>query len=72
MKSLNVLNKNWQIGDSRDITEQQLKSAAGSDLYDSYDQTYIMDKLKWKIAGRMANSDGSTIYTLVAVKAADD
>jgi len=73
MKSLNVLNKTWRVGDARDLTDQQLKSAAEADLYDSYDQTYVIDKLKWKIAGRMANPDGSTLYTLVAVKeAADD
>jgi len=68
MKSLNVLNKTWRIGDTRDLTDQQLKSASDADLYDSYDQTYIIDNLKWKVAGRIANSDGSTIYTLIAVK----
>jgi hypothetical protein len=72
MKSLNVLNKSWRIGDTRDLTDQQLKSAAEADLYDSYDQTYVIDNLKWKIAGRMANPDGSTVYTLVAVKEAND
>jgi hypothetical protein len=72
MKSLNVLNKSWRIGDTRDLTDRQLKSAAEDDLYDSYDQTYVIDNMKWKIAGRMANSDGSTAYTLVAVKEAND
>jgi len=72
MKSLNVLNKNWRIGDTRELTDQQLKTAAESDFYDSYDQTYVIDNLKWKIAGRMANRDGSTLYTLVAVKEATD
>jgi len=71
MKSLNVLNKSWRPGDNREVTEDQLKSAANADLYDSYDQTYILDRLKWKIAGRMANADGSTVYTLVAVKEAE-
>jgi hypothetical protein len=70
MKSLNVLNNQWQLGDNRDLTEQQLKSLGALNLYDSYDQTYLMDDLKWKIAGRIASSDGSTLYTLVAVKAA--
>jgi len=68
MKSLNVLNKTWRIGDTRDLTDQQLKSASDADLYDSYDQTYLIDNLKWKVAGRIANSDGSTIYTLIAVR----
>jgi len=73
MKSLNVLNKTWQIGDNRDLTEDQLKSAAAADLYDSYDQTYVIDKLKWKSSGRAANADGSMVNTLVARKeAADD
>lgn len=72
MKSLNVLNKTWRIGDTRDLTDQQLKSASEADLYDSYDQTYVIDNLKWKIAGRMANADGTTLYTVVAVKAAKD
>jgi hypothetical protein len=68
MKSLNILNKSWRIGDNRELTDQQLKSLGESNLYDSYDQTYVIDGLKWKIAGRMANSDGSTLYTLIAVK----
>ena len=70
MKSLDVLNKTWRIGDNRDLTEQQLKSLRESDVYDSYDQTYVIDNLKWKLAGRVANSDGSTLYTLIAVKGA--
>jgi hypothetical protein len=72
MKSLNILNKSWTIGDSRDLTEDQLKLAVAADLYDSYDQTYVLDELKWKIAGRVAHPDGSTNYTLVAVRRADD
>jgi hypothetical protein len=68
MKSLNVLKKSWRIGDNRELTEQQLKSLGESNLYDSYDQTYVIDRLKWKIAGRIANSDGSTLYTLIAVR----
>ena len=72
MKSLNVLNKSWRIGDNRDLTEDQLESLAEANFYDSYDQTYVIDKLKWKIAGRLANADGSTLYSIVAVKEADD
>ena len=72
MKSLNVLNKSWRIGDNRELTEQQLKSLAEADHYDSYDQTYVIDNLRWKIAGRVANSDGSTLYSLVAAIEADD
>jgi hypothetical protein len=68
MKSLNILNKSWRIGDNRELTDQQLKSLGESNLYDSYDQTYVIDSLKWKIAGRMANSDGSTLYTLIAIR----
>jgi hypothetical protein len=70
LKSLNVLNKSWRIGDNRDLTEEQLKSLGDLNRYDSYDQTYVIDDLKWKIAGRIANADGSTLYTLIAIKAA--
>jgi len=71
-KSLKVLspNRTWRIGDSRDLDELQLRSLEEPDTYDSYDQTYILDGLKWKIAGRMANRDGSTQYTLIAVEGA--
>jgi hypothetical protein len=67
MASLNVLNKNWRIGDTRELTELEIKAIRAEDLYDSYDQTYVLDNFKWKIAHRIANKDGSTLYTLTAV-----
>jgi hypothetical protein len=62
-----VLNKNWKLGDTRELTEHQIKAIMDEDLYDSYDQTYLLDKFKWKVAHRVANIDGSTLYTLTAV-----
>jgi hypothetical protein len=67
MKSLNVLNKSWKIGDTRDVTSVQMDGLVDAGLYDSYDQTYQLDNLKWKVAHRVANPDGSTVYALVAV-----
>jgi hypothetical protein len=67
MKSLNVLNRSWKIGDTRDLTKEQMDGLTDAGLYDSYDQTYELDSLKWKVAHRVANPDGSTIYTLAAV-----
>jgi hypothetical protein len=67
MKSLNILDKTWKLGDTRDVTKDQMDSLVDAGLYDSYDQTYELDNLKWKVAHRVANADGSTIYTLAAV-----
>jgi hypothetical protein len=70
MADLNVLKKDWKIGDTRELTEHQIRAVMDEGMYDSYDQTYLLDKFKWKIAHRVANIDGSTLYTLTAVAAA--
>jgi len=70
MKSLNVLNRTWKIGDTRDLTKDQMDGLADGGFYDSYDQTYEIDALKWKLAHHVANPDGSAIYTLEAVEEA--
>jgi hypothetical protein len=67
MKQLNVLNRSWQIGDTIEVTGEQLEKMT-ADLYDSYDQTYVFDKMKWKLLHHIAHADGSTIYTLAAVE----
>lgn len=68
MKELNVLNKNWKVGDIRDLTGEQVDKLVEDDLYDSYDRTYELDGLKWKIASKIAMQDGSAIYSLEAVE----
>ena len=70
MKSLNELNKTWSVGDTRDLTKDQMDSLVDGGFYDSYDQTYELDHLKWKVAHHVANPDGSAIYTLAAVEEA--
>jgi hypothetical protein len=70
MNPLNVLNRTWKLGDTRDLTDQQLEHLIDEGLYDSYDQTYEIDGLKWKVAHRVAHPDGSTIWTLTAVESA--
>lgn len=68
MKSMNVLNKSWKVGDTREVTEDQMKGLVDRDLYDSYDHMYLVDGLKWKVVHRVVSADGSTIYTLTAVE----
>ncbi|HKV38092.1 MAG TPA: hypothetical protein VJX67_02675 [Blastocatellia bacterium] len=67
MKSLNILTKEWKAGDTREVTQDQLAKMRDADLYDSYDQTYHVDGLKWKIIHKVAMADGSTLYTLEAI-----
>ena len=67
MKSLNVLNKTWKVGDTREVSEDQMDALIDRDLYDSYDQTYELDNLKWKVAHHVAYPDGTATYTLAAV-----
>ncbi|MGH9761066.1 MAG: hypothetical protein ACREAC_09505 [Blastocatellia bacterium] len=68
MKSMNVLNKTWKVGDKREVTEDQMKGLIDLDLYDSYDQTYLIDRLKWKVRHRVVSSDASTAYTMEAIE----
>ena len=68
MKSMNVLNKTWEVGDTREVTEDQIKGLVDRDLYDSYDQTYLIDRLKWKVVHRVVRSEGSAIYTMEAIE----
>lgn len=70
MKPLNVLNRKWKVGDTRDVSEDQLDALADGGVYDSYDQTYEIDGLKWKIVHRVARPDGSTTHTLSAIEEA--
>jgi hypothetical protein len=66
MKSLNVLNQKFAVGDTVDMTREQLDRLIDEGKYDSYDQSYEFSGFKWKVAHRIANADGSTTYTLVA------
>ena len=67
MKRLDVLNKTWRVGDTIEVTKEQMDSLVDAGLYESYDQSYQIGDLKWKVTHRVANPDGSTVYTLTAV-----
>lgn len=69
MKSLNVLNQKFGIGDTVEATREQLDQLTDQGCYDSYDQSYEFNGLRWKVLHRVANADGSTLYTLVAESA---
>jgi hypothetical protein len=71
MKSLKVVNpRAWKIGDTRDVTEDEIEKMIDADLYDSYDQTYELDNLRWKVTHRVAHPDGSTLYAMTAIEEA--
>ena len=56
--------QNWNEGDKRDITEEELKTLRDKGLYDSYDKTYLMNGFKWKIVSKLVSPDSSVFYTL--------
>ena len=62
---LNVL-KNWKAGDTREMTEKDLRRLRASPAYDSYSNTYHMDGLIWRIINQVSRADGQTIITLEA------
>ena len=63
---LNVL-KNWKVGDTRELTEKELRRLHGTPAFDSYTATYHLNGLTWRIVGRMSRADGETIVTLQAM-----
>jgi hypothetical protein len=68
MKLLDVLKRDWRLGDSIEATKVQLDEMADAGSYDSYDRTYSFGGLKWRITQTMARRDGSTIYYLTAIE----
>ena len=56
--------QNWNEGDKRDITEEELKTLRDKGLYDSYDKTYLMNGFKWTIVSKLVSPDSSVFYTL--------
>jgi len=59
--------QNWNEGDRRDITEEELKTLRDKGLYDSYDKTYLLNGFKWKIVSKLVSPDSSVFYTLECV-----
>ena len=64
--------QNWNEGDKRDITEEELKTLRDKGLYDSYDKTYLMNGFKWKIVSKLVSPDSTVVYTLECVGAEED
>ena len=62
---LNVL-KSWKVGDTRELTQNQLRGLHGTSAHDSYSGTYHLNGLTWRIVGQMSRADGETIFTLQA------
>ncbi len=63
--ALNVL-KNWKAGDTREVTEKDLRRLRAGPVYDSYSNTYRMDGLVWRVISQVSRADGQTIITLEA------
>jgi len=63
----NVL-RPWGPGDTRDLSERVLKQAQLEGKFDSYSQVYELEGQRWKIQGRVSQSNGETLFTLVAVE----
>ena len=63
---LNVL-KNWKVGDTRELTRNQLRGLHGTSAHDSYSGTYHLNGLTWRIVGQMSRADGETVLTLQAM-----
>ncbi len=62
---LNVL-KSWKVGDTRELTQNQLRGLHGTSAHDSYSGTYHLNGLTWRIVGQMSRAYGETIFTLQA------
>ena len=57
----------WDVGDTRQLEDQDLDQLSESDAYDSYDQTYVVDGARWKIIEEIHRANGHSEYTLECI-----
>lgn len=62
-----VLRQNWQVGDQREVPASALEALRGTDAFDSYRQSYLIDGLRWRVEGQINRPDGKTVYLLRCV-----
>jgi hypothetical protein len=59
--------RTWKPGDTRELSERALKQVRIDGRFDSYAQLYEIDGARWKVAGKVSQASGETLYTLVCV-----
>lgn len=64
----NVIKKNWQVGDQREVPAAAVDALRGTDAYDSYEQVYHIDGLRWRLEGRISRADGKSFCVLRCVE----
>ncbi len=67
MDAFNVLG-NWNVGDTRELTDKQIHALEMNGAFDSYHQVYEIDGKKWKVRTKVARPDSSTVFTLQCVE----
>jgi len=66
MNPLNVVNRNWQPGDQREVEDWRIDRQQGVE-YDSYRRVYLADGHEWRIAGQIFKEDGRKYYVLECI-----
>lgn len=63
----NVIPKTWRVGDQREVPASALDALRGTEAYDSYEQLYLIDGLRWRVEGKLSRADGKSFYVLRCV-----
>lgn len=63
-----MVKTNWKIG-QREVPAPALAALHSTDAYDSYEQLYRIDGLRWRVEVQVSRSDGQTLYLLRCVSA---
>lgn len=62
-----IVQGTYRVGDAREAPTRALDALRGTDAYDSYDQVYLIDGLRWRVEGKINRADGESYYRLRCV-----
>lgn len=65
---LKVVKTHWKVGDQREVPAPALDALRGTDAYDSYEQLYFLEGLRWRVEGQISRPDGKSFYLLRCVE----
>ena len=58
----------WDVGDTQNLSEDDIDRLHEADRYDSYNQTYIVDGARWKVTHETHQANGQCQYVLECIE----